>query len=343
MTRTNDAEARYGATEVPVEWQQMAQRVRNWGRWGDEDEIGTLNFITPAKLVEAASMVRSGKLFPLGMNFDSEGPQTANGSRRNPIHLMILDGGDEHFALDGRGGDTSAEQMVSAYFRRGPARWTDDYLIMPLQAATQWDALSHVYYDGQLYNGYPSSAISSLGASRNSIDKVDVKGIVSRGVLLDVARHRGLDHLPALDTIAPEELDAVAREQGVEIRSGDIVLIRTGWWQRFRIDGNGPAWMAGCPGVHWSVAEWLHQHECAAVAADNTAVEVASVRDSTDMVMPFHMLCLRDMGLMLGELWDLEALAADCAEDGVYEFQLIAPPLRVTGAVGSPLNPIAIK
>ncbi|MET0995582.1 MAG: cyclase family protein [Mycobacterium sp.] len=321
----------------------MAERVRTWGRWGAEDELGTLNFITAAKLVEAASMVRTGKLFPLGVNLDSEGPQGASGSRRNPIHLMILDGNDQHFTLDSERQGSAAERMVSSYFQRGPARWTDDYVMMPLQAATQWDALAHAYYDGQLYNGYPASSISSLGAARDSIDKVDRKGIVSRGVLLDVARHRGLEHLPPLEEIQPEELDAVAEAQGVMIRSGDIVLIRTGWWQRFILDGNGPEWMRGCPGVHWRVAEWLYDRDIAAVAADNTAVEAASVPEADDMVMPFHLLCLRDMVLMLGEMWNLEELSRDCAEDGVYEFQLIAPPLRVTGAVGSPLNPIAIK
>jgi kynurenine formamidase len=123
------------------------------------------------------------------------------------------------------------------------------------------------------------------------------------------------------------------------VERGDIVLIRTGWWARFLQTGDGTEPGAG---LDWTCASWLHDHEVAAVAADNLMVEnpVSAVDGA---ILPMHMLCLRDMGLMLGEYWDLTALAEDCAADGVYEFQLIAPPLRVTGAVGSPVNPIAIK
>ncbi len=224
----------------------------------------------------------------------------------------------------------------------GPMRFNDDFIMMPLQAGTQWDALAHVYYDEQLYNGYPASAVTSFGATRNSIDQVDQKGIVSRGVLLDVARHRGVDHLPPNTSISPEELDAVAADQGVEVGRGDIVLVRTGWWAVFLAERDGEAWTMGSPGVSWRVAEWLHQKDCAAIASDNIAVEVSGA-EVEGVMLPFHLLCIRDMGLMLGEMWNLEALAADCAADGVYEFQLAAPPLRVTGAVGSPINPLALK
>jgi kynurenine formamidase len=214
-------------------------------------------------------------------------------------------------------------------------------IIMPLQAATQWDALSHVYYEDQLYNGFPSSAVSSQGAARCAISAAISKGIVSRGVLLDVVRHRG--HEVCLDAehqVTPEELEAIAAAQGVKIESGDVVLVHTGWWTEFRRTGNRSAPVAG---VNWRCAEWLYAHEVAAIACDNVAVEHLLTMDVDGMFLPFHSLCLRDMGLILGELWDLRRLAADCAEDGVFEFQIVAPPLNVTGAVGSPVNPIAIK
>ena len=234
-----------------------------------------------------------------------------------------------------------AQQLAGSFAGEdNPFRFNDDMIIMTLQAATQWDAISHVYYDDQLYNGYPASSVTSLGAYHCGIDKVDSKGITSRGVLLDVVKHRGAETFLELGTpITPEELDDVARAQGVTVGRGDIVLVHTGWWSRFLQNGDGTEPGAG---LDWLCAAWLHDHEVAAVAADNLMVEdpVSAVEGT---FLPMHMLCLRDMGMMFGEYWNLTPLAADCAADGVYEFQLIAPPLSVVGAVGSPVNPIAIK
>ncbi|MEE9276957.1 MAG: cyclase family protein [Dehalococcoidia bacterium] len=324
------------------DFRQTGDKVRNWGRWGDDDQLGTLNFITAAKVAQAAGLVSEGKIFPLGINFDAYGPQGAHGFRRNPIHLMSVDGGDQEIAkhLLGWGGETEA-QMVQIW-EAGPMRFNDDYIMMPLQAGTQWDALAHVYYDEQLYNGYPASAVTSFGATKNSIDQVDQKGVTSRGVLLDVAQHRGVPHLPPNSPISPAELDEVAQAEGVTIESGDIILVRTGWWQTFLDNRDGEAWTYGSPGLSWRCAEWLWEHEAAAVACDNIAVEV-SPPEVEGVLLAMHLLCIRDMGMMLGEMWDFEALSRDCAADGVYTFQLVAAPLRVTGAVGSPINPIVLK
>lgn len=325
-----------------TEFRRVGDAVRNWGRWGDTDELGTLNLITPAKVAEAAALVRHGKVFPLGVDFGSGGPQGAFQFRHNPIHVMTVDGGDVN-TLAQYGPEwhrNIVAQQLSEFFADNPFRFNDDMIVMPLQAATQWDALSHVYYDDQLYNGFPASSVTSLGAYHCGIDKVDGKGITSRGVLLDVVAHRGADtFLPLGRPITPDELDEVARAQQITVEPGDIVLVRTGWWQRFLATGDGAEPGAG---LDWRCASWLREHDVAAVAADNLMVEdpVSGVEGT---YLPMHMLCLRDMGMMLGEYWDLGALAADCAADGVYEFQLVAPPLRVTGGVGSPVNPIAIK
>lgn len=286
--------------------------------------------------------MKHGKVFPLGVDFGSAGPQGAFQFRHNPVHVMTVDGGDASTLVQ-YGPDwvrNSVAQQLSEFFEDNPFRFSDDLIMMPLQAATHWDALSHVYYDDRLYNGYPANSITSFGAYHCGIDKVDGKGITSRGVLLDVVRHRGADtFLEQGNPITPEELDEVARSQGATVGRGDILLIRTGWWARFLTTGDGSEPYSG---LDWRCASWLHDHEVAAVAADNLMVEdpVSGVEGT---FLPMHMLCLRDMGLMLGEYWDLTALAADCAADGVYEFQLVAPPLRVVGAVGSPVNPIAIK
>src|SRR5262249_24277726 len=161
------------------------------------------------------------------------------------------------------------------------------------------------------------------------IDKVDVKGITSRGVLLDLVRHRGAEvFLEHGNPITPEELDDVVRAQQVTIGRGDIVLIRTGWWARYLMTGNKTERYSG---LDWRCAQWLHDHEIAAVASDNLQVE-DQVSGVKGVFLPFHLLCLRDMGLTLGEYCNLTELAVDCAADGVYEFQLIAPPLSIVGA-----------
>lgn len=332
------------STASMTEFRRVADQVRNWGRWGTDDELGTLNFITAEKVTEAAGLVRQGKVFALGGDFGSAGPQGVFQFRQNPVHVMTVDGGDIN-TLAQYGPQwlrNSVAHQVSEFFVDNPFRFNDDMIVMPLQAATQWDALSHVYYDDQLYNGFPAGSVTSFGAFHCGIDKVDHKGITSRGVLLDVVRHRGAEvFLEPGQPVTPEELDEVAAAQGVTIRSGDIVVVHTGWWTRFLSTGDGAEPGSG---LHWRCAIWLHEHEVAAVAADNLMVEDPDPANGVEgTFLPMHMLCLRDMGLMLGEYWDLTDLAADCAADGVYEFQLIAPPLRVIGAVGSPVNPIAIK
>jgi kynurenine formamidase len=323
------------------EFDRIAAELRNWGRWGEADELGTLNLITPATVRDSAQLVKRGDVFPLGIDFGSNGPQGVVSFRGNPIHYMVVDGGDgSDLAYYARTWvDNPIAQAIGARFDSGRFRFNEDGIIMPLQAATQWDALSHVYYDGLLYNGYPSVSVSSQGAARCSIDKVDVKGISSRGVLLDVGRHRSANDIDPDRTIGRDELDQVAAAQGVVVGVGDIVMVRTGWYSRF-IETRDPT--VAVAGLDWRCAAWLHDRDVAAIAADNMAVE--DLRPSVDgLPMPMHCICLRDMGMMFGELWNLDGIALDCAFDGIYEFLIVAPPLRVTGGVGSPVNPIALK
>jgi kynurenine formamidase len=326
------------------DFRRVADDVRNWGRWGDDDEIGTLNFITAEKVAEAAASVTKGTVISLGGDFGSSGPQGAFQFRQNPVHVMTVDGGDANTLIQyaPQWLRNSVARELSSFFVDNPFRFNDDMIIMPLQAATQWDALSHVYYEDKLYNGFPADSVTSFGAFHCGIDKVDVTGVTSRGVLLDVVAHRGEDVFcrPGRP-VTPIELDDIAAKQGVTIGRGDIVVVHTGWWTRFLETGDGAE--AGS-GLDWTCASWLHDLEVAAVAADNLMVEDPDPANGVEgTFLPMHMLCLRDMGLMLGEYWDLSALAADCAADGVYDFQLIAPPLKVVGAVGAPVNPIAIK
>jgi kynurenine formamidase len=301
----------------------LGKQLSNWGRWGADDERGTLNFITPEVVTRAAGLVRRGSVFSLGLSLGADGPQIGQGGRVNPLHLM-----------------TAVDQRLPGGYPDG-FRYADDVMVLPLQCATQWDSLAHVHYDGQLYNGFPAATTTPAGAARNGIDKVG-PGIVSRGVLLDVARAAGVARLAPGTAIQPADLDAAARAQGVRIDRGDVLLIRSGHLSVFKQDGDRAGYMRMMPGLGIACAEWLHARETAAVASDTSSVEVIPFEDPKTP-LPLHLVCLRDMGLTLGEMFDLDALADDCATDGVWEFFFTAPPLKVTGGVGSPLNPLAIK
>ncbi len=301
------------------DFREVGMRLSNWGRWGDEDERGTINLITPERLVEAAKLVRRGAIFDLGIPFDGNGPQPGGG-RINPVRLMSETGADQDYP--------------------GGFHYADDYVFMPLQSASQWDGLAHVHYDDHLYNGFPSSDVSPHGAKHCSIDKM-AKGIVGRGVLLDIARLKGVDWLQAGEVITPDDLDAAAERQGVTVGPGDILLFRTGWRTKFVREKDANAFMAGEPGLGLACAEWLHAHDVAALGSDNWAIEV--LPGENDDVFAVHMVLIRDMGMTLGEILDLDELAADCEADGVWEFLLTAPPIKFTAAVGSPINPLAIK
>ncbi len=300
----------------------IAKKVSNWGRWGADDQRGTLNLITADVVRRGAACVKRGEVFSLGLNFGGEGPQIGQSGRVNPLHLMSAVGGA--YGPDPEG-----------------FHYNDDIVVMPLQCATQWDSLAHVYYGDQLYNGYPAGSVTSAGASKNSIDKIGA-GVVSRGVLLDLARAAGVERLAAGHAIQPAELESAEKRQGIRVQSGDVLLVRTGHISVFTRDGDRVGYMRQMPGLGVDCAEWLHAREVAAVATDTNAVEVIPFEDPRTP-LPLHMLCIRDMGLTLGEMFCLEDLAADCAGDGVWEFFFTAPPLKVSGGIGSPLNPLAIK
>src|SRR5215470_13507157 len=238
---------------------KLALQVRNWGRWGPDDEIGTLNFISPDVIARASQLVTAGKVFALGIPLQREGPQSGTRLRFNPIHSMFRDGGDqprtpaEVEAMEGYGG-------------------SDDWIVMPLQCATQWDSLAHIFYEGKMYNGYDAALVTSSGAARNSIDKTKSK-IAGRGVLLDVARHKGVRALEPGYAISVDDLEATAAAQRVEILPGDILLIRTGHmtrylenWKNYDLDP--------FPGMSIHTTPWLHAKQIAAIASDNYAVEV---------------------------------------------------------------------
>jgi kynurenine formamidase len=305
----------------------VAERCKNWGRWGPNDEAGTLNFVTAEDVVGAGRLIRRGKVFSLGLNFDRDGPQKGLwGNRFNPIHTMLATGTD----------------AVSGVQDKGGLRYADDMVSLPLQCGTQWDALGHIFYDDKMWNGYDARLVDSNGAQKNGIEKVKDR-MVGRGVLLDVARHVGVPFLEDGTAITCEDLDATAKAQGVEVRRGDFVIVRTGQMEQ-RLDGGDWGGYAGgdAPGLAFETAEWIFKKEIAAICTDTWGCEVRP-NETADASQPWHWVVIPMIGITMGEIFYLRDLAADCARDRVYEFLFCGPPLPVTRAVGSPINPMAIK
>jgi kynurenine formamidase len=307
-----------------------ADAYRNWGRWGDDDVLGTLNFIDEAKRRDAAALVRRGASFSLSQSFDGDGPQNGWRRRTNPVHTMLDTGVDA--ALGNQG------------FPHGFGG-ADDIVSTPLQASTQWDGLGHIFDHGIAWNGRRSEeVVTSAGDLVTGIQTAkDV--FVSRGVLLDVGAVFASDgELPDGFAITPEHLDATIAAQGAtaEVGRGDMVAVRTGRLSRARRDGWGD--YAGGPsaGLSFTSAGWLHEREIAAVATDTWGFEVRP-NEFDGAFQPLHQVVIPNMGLFVGELWDLDGLAADCHADGVWEFLLTAAPIPFTGAVGAPVNPVALK
>jgi kynurenine formamidase len=301
----------------------LAARVSNWGRWGSDDQRGTLNLIDADAVRRGAAAVRSGRAFSLTIPFDANGPQWDNVNmphRTNPaLHTHTV---NVAFTGDRRDFTTS-----------------DDSFTMGSQAATHWDALAHAGYDHKLYNDTPDSVITNdTGAQRLGIEHYGP--VATRGVLLDVARLHGVDYFEGNYAITGDDLDRAVRTD-VPVQSGDAVVVRTGQMHFLR-SGDKRRYSNPSPGLSTQSIEWLRDHDVAAVAIDTMTFEVYPCEDPR-IFMPVHMIQLRDMGLAQGQNWHLDDIAGDCARDGQYDFMLVATPLPLTGAVGAPVAPTAIK
>jgi kynurenine formamidase len=289
----------------------------NWDRWGAEDQRGTFNLFTPERIAAAASLIRSGKRFSLGMPI--AGPPMP-GFRSAPLHMFSASTAD--IVLGEKG-----------------IQYSDDYIVMALQGSTQLDGLAHVGSADVLYNGYWAGLVTSRSGARRLGTHHQADGIVGRAVLLDVARHLGTDALEVGFAIGPDLLDECCAAEGVSVGAGDVLLVRTGLLG-WLLQGNTADRTE--PGLSPRCIPWLAERDVAMVATDTLSVEVLPPEPGQPP-LGFHVQALRDLGLLLGELLDLDDLAADCAADGVYECFFVASVMPVVNAVGSPINPIAIK
>jgi len=309
---------------------KAAEAFRNWGRWGEDDRVGTLNFIDDSTRASAAALVTDGAVFSLSQSFDMDGPQKGWRRRTNPVHTMLDTGTDAE-----RGNQGFPHGIGGA----------DDVIAMPLQCSTQWDGLGHIFDRGFAWNGRRAGdVVTSDGDLVTGIEHLADR-LVSRGVLLDVGAFLRPEAGELEDgyAITQADLDACIVAQGAtsEVGRGDIVLVRTGRLSRARREGWGE--YAGGPSAGLSVttAGWLHRREIAAIATDTWGFEVRP-NEFDVAFQPLHQIVIPNMGLTIGEMWDLDALADACRERDRWEFLLTAPPLPITGAVGSPVNPLAV-
>ncbi|MDQ2954957.1 MAG: cyclase family protein [Pseudomonadota bacterium] len=304
---------------------EASEKLKNWGRWGKDDQIGTLNHVEPADIVAAAGLIRTGKIFALGIALDRNGPQTGLfGGRWNPIHTMLATGSD---AVAGR---------QSGLF------YADDAINMPVQSATHWDSLGHIFYEGKMYNGFDAALADSRGLEKLGIEHAKNK-LVGRGVLLDIARFKDKDYLEDGYGISNDDLNVCARAQNVEIKRGDFVILRTGQMERCLKQKKWGGYAGGdAPGVRFENCYWCQDKQVAAICSDTWGVEVRP-NETAEVNQPWHWVVIPAMGLYMGEMFYLKELADDCEADGIYEFFFCGPPLIITGGTGSPINPQAIK
>lgn len=287
----------------------MAER---WGRWGADDEIGAPNLVGPEQVKAAGAMIAQGRILRLGMDL---GPATVVPPHRKRVERhMTRDGGDYAAGARRPGGFQFAEEVWSFAAHSG----------------THIDALSHAWYDDEIYNGFPGAGTrTTTGAKRCGAEKLTP--LVTRGVLLDVAPGSSL---PASTPVTAARLQATAEAAGVTLRPGDVVLIRTGWVGA--MIGDPAGYCDHEPGIDLGAAQWLADADVAAVGADNYAIEAQPSAPGT--MFPVHQLLLRDCGIPLIENMVLDALAAE----GVAEFCFVAAPLPLVGGTAGPVSPLAI-
>lgn len=303
-----------------AEFEDLFRSVSNWGRWGEADERGTLNYITPEHLRAAAALVRTGQSvtlsLPLNMVAGPDNPRPA-------IHHMV--------------------KMYDLPLSRGEPHFVGDYLGTEIHgdSRTHIDALCHVAYKGQIYNNRPTSIVTSRGATRQDITSY-VNGIVGRGVLLDLPRLYGVKWLEPGHAVSIEELERAEEAQGVRLREGDILLFRTGHSRRRRELG---AWDnsyegAGQAGLHPTAMRLLHERRVAGFFPDGDGETVPS--NVEGVAYPIHALQIAAMGMACADSLQFEDLVKAAEQQSRWEFMVVACPLNLQRGTGSPFNPIAI-
>lgn len=300
---------------------EIFEQVKNWGRWGTEDESGALNLVTAAKRAAAARLVESGEMISCAREF----PVTPSPENPNPaLHFMARAG--DACAIEGTGGLQASMDFVGVAFHG--------------MAVSHLDALCHVFVEEQMYNGFPATDVKSTGARRNSV-MVARDGVSSRGVLLDIPRLRGVPYLEGDAVIEPDELTAAEEQAGLRVEPGDVLLVATGRDARRAELGPWNPVEGGLAGLHPECAVWLRERDVAVLGSDGVSDPLPN-NDAPDWPIPIHQCTLVAMGVHLLDNLELGRLAEACARHSRWEFLFVFAPLRVEGGTGSPVNPVAL-
>ena len=315
--------------DAPDMTEVLADAPTNWGKWGADDEVGALNYLTADEVMRGVRHIQKGEVFTLQRLIgDPKGDPVWPG--RTPAErTQILD--ESNWDSDG------APQFP------GGLHYADDKINAFLQGSTQYDALGHLWYDGKIWNGYDARTTVG-GLSKASVVPIAERGVVGRGILLDIARWRGKNTLDKGETFTHEDLMACAEAQGTKIEKRDILILRTNFLQLFHDQGDAFYEGFNEPGLVYSpeLVQWFQDMEIPNLATDTIANEV-TYDPNNGVALPLHCALMRNLGVTLTEICDLEKLAANCAEDGQYTFFYAAAPLKVSLAAGSPVNPMVIK
>ena len=297
---------------------RLMSQLSNWNRWGADDQMGAVNLITPAKRKQALQLVREGASFSMARNAETKEAVD------NPAPIV------RKTTRVGRG-----QQPGS-----GGIGGTSDTFFISYHGYvhTHMDTLCHFLYDGKMYNGYSQDEVTEEGAGKNSI--INFKnGIITRGVLMDMARYKGVDYLEPGTPIYPEDLEGWEKKAGVKVRAGDVMIVRTGRWARRDAKGPWSIQQVGLAGLHMSCAKWLHARDVAILGGDGAQDVLPSGVEGISQ--PIHALCIVGMGMPIFDNCDLELVGRECEKRGRWEFLVTASPAAVPGGTGSVLNPIA--
>ena len=306
------------ADSTPEDFAKLQKELSNWNRWGADDQMGAVNLITPQKRLSDLRVAREGASYSMARNAETKEAV----DNPAPILRKTTRVGKGQVPGSAGIGGTSDTFFISYH----------GYV------HTHMDTICHFLYDRKMYNGYSQDEVTEDGAGKNSI--INFKnGIITRGVLMDMARHKGVDYLEPGTAIYPEDLDAWEKKAGVKVGAGDVMIVRTGRWARRDAKGPWPIQGEGLAGLHMSCARWLHARDVAILGGDGAQDVIPSM--VAGVSQPIHALCIVAMGMPIFDNLDLELIGREAEKRKRWDFLVTASPAAVPGGTGSVLNPIA--
>jgi hypothetical protein len=294
----------------------LMKELSNWNRWGKDDQMGAVNLITPAKRKQALALVKEGASYSMARNAEM---QEAVDNPAPIVRKMTRVGSAAPSTGSGGTGDTF-------------------FISYHGYAHSHMDSLCHFLWDGKMYNGYSKEEVTENGANKNAILNFK-NGIITRGVLMDMARHKGVDYLEPGTAIYPEDLDAWEKKAKVKVQAGDVMIVRHGRWARRDAKGPWPINGQGLAGLHVSCAKWFHARDIAILGGDGAQDVLPSGVEG--VAQPVHLLSLVAMGTPIFDNLDLELISREADKRKRWEFLVTASPAAKPGGTGSVLNPIA--